>query len=157
LACTQMRRGMESAGEKVVVRFQASLPDPRLHRLAGRCRNFELHRSLGLLLQDDGAAGHTVAVTDVADAQLDQIRGAQFAVDAQVERRQFAAAVLHLQVNPDRPDLLRYEGDLLSNQLPLVPRDTGVSGVHAFHDELLVLSRVTRKRHTGCPRSKRGA
>jgi len=79
-------------------------------------------------------------VADIADAQLHQIASAQLAVDAQVEQRQFAAPVLHLQVRPDRPDFPGLERGLLPDELALVPR--------------LAMNGIACGTHDGLPSSK---
>jgi hypothetical protein len=45
--------------------------DPRGDRLAGLVGQLELHRLLGLVLEDDGAVRDGAAVRDIADAQRD--------------------------------------------------------------------------------------
>jgi hypothetical protein len=69
LACAQVRRFVNPAGEEVAVRPQASLFDPRPQNLSGRRCNFELDRTLRLLLQHDRPPCHPITVTHVADAQ----------------------------------------------------------------------------------------
>lgn len=49
------------------------MPDPGLHGLSGRCRDFELNWPLGLVLHDDGAGRHLVAMANVSDFQCDQV------------------------------------------------------------------------------------
>jgi uncharacterized protein (DUF2336 family) len=49
--------------------------------VSGLIRDLELHRTLSLLLHDDGARCHTLSVADIVDSQLHQITGAQLAVD----------------------------------------------------------------------------
>jgi hypothetical protein len=72
-------------GEQEAVRVQPGRLDPRFQRLAGRRRDLELDRPLGLLLKHHCARGQPVTVAHVADAQLDQVAGAQLAVDPQIE------------------------------------------------------------------------
>jgi hypothetical protein len=48
---------------------------------------FEMNRTLGLLLYDDGAIPHTPARNQIADANFDHITAAQFAIDSKVEQR----------------------------------------------------------------------
>jgi hypothetical protein len=58
---------------------------------------------------------------DVAHPQPDEIAGAQFAVDGEVEQRQVADAALNLQVDPDSPDLVTLQRWLLARDLTSIP------------------------------------
>jgi hypothetical protein len=91
---------------------------------------------LRLVLHDDGACRHLVAMAHVPDLESDEIASAQLAVDAQVEQREFAYATHHLEADAERPDVFELEGRLLSDDLFLVPR-LARSGVSCgFHDGL---------------------
>jgi len=58
------------------------------------------------------------------------------AVDTQVEERELAYSVLHLETNSKCPDVLELERSLLADDLALVPR-LAVNGVGCgFHDGL---------------------
>ena len=57
----------------------------------------------------------------VADAQLDQVAGAQLTVNPQIEQGKLAQPALHLEPDTDCPDLLKLERCLLADELPLVP------------------------------------
>jgi len=61
-------------------------------------------------------------MTYVPDLERYEIAAAQLAVDAQVEEREFAHPVLHLEANAQRPDVLGLERCLLPDDLALVPR-----------------------------------
>ena len=63
-------------------------------------------------------------VADVADLEADQVAAAELAVDSQVEESKFADPALHLQTHSKRPNVLRLERGLLTDDLALVPRDT---------------------------------
>ena len=54
---------------------------------------------------------------DVSDAQADEIAATKLAVDGQVEHGEFANCVRILEVNADRPDVLRLAGWLLAAHL----------------------------------------
>ena len=113
---------MESAGKEEVFRLQASLLDPRLQGIPGGRRDFELDRALGLVLQDDSSRLDLIPMAYVADLQSDEIAATQLAVDAQVEQRELAHPVLHLEADAERPDFLELERGLLPHDLALVPR-----------------------------------
>ena len=81
-----------------------------------------LNWSGGFLLHDDGACRNPLAMTDVANLELDQIAGPQLAVEPQVEQRQLPDPMFDLQSDADGPYVLQLEGRLLTHQLALVPR-----------------------------------
>lgn len=87
----------------------------------GLC-DLEMHRTLGLVLHDDGACRHGFAVADVPDLESDEVAAAKLAVDAQVEQGELAHPALHLETDAQRPDVLELERRLLPDELPLVPR-----------------------------------
>jgi hypothetical protein len=99
--------------------------DPGGDRLAGLVGQLELHRLLGLVLEDDGAVRDGAAVGDIADTQRDQVAAAQLAVDREVEKSEVAQPLGELQADPDRPDLADLQRRLRAGQLALVPGRTG--------------------------------
>ena len=74
---------MEPARKQKVLRLQPGVFDPCLQGVTGGLGNLELHRSLRLVLHDDGACRHLVAVADVPDLESDEVASAQLAVDAE--------------------------------------------------------------------------
>jgi hypothetical protein len=84
--------------------------------------DLKLHRPLGLLLHDNGAGGDVTALDHIVDTKPDQIAPPQFAVDGEVEQREFSGSMIQLQSNPDGPDLLQLQWWLLAEQLAFVPR-----------------------------------
>lgn len=66
---SQVWRLMEPAWEEEVIRPQSSLLDPRRQNLSGGRRDLELHWTLRLVLQHDGACGNLLTVAHVADLQ----------------------------------------------------------------------------------------
>jgi len=124
----EMGRVVEAAREQEVLRLQRRFPDPCLHGLASGLRDLELHRALGLVLHDDGAWCHLVAMAHVPDLEGNEVASPQLAIDAQVEEREFAYAAFHLKVDAQRPDVLQLEGRLLPDDLALVPR-LAMSGI----------------------------
>jgi hypothetical protein len=60
-------------------------------------------------------------VSNVADAQADEIAAAKLTVDGQVEHGELTNGMRILEVDTDGPDVLRLERGLLADQLPLVP------------------------------------
>jgi len=86
-----------------------------------------------------------LAVAHVAHPQLHQVAGAQLAVDAEIEEREFARSLLQLQAHPDGPDLLELERGLLAHQLALVPGFPSIRGSSRVHDELLSLDAAAHR------------
>lgn len=124
-------------------------PAPRRGRLGGRSgsmsgaaavdclrSDLELNGALGLVLDDDGACGHLVAVAYVLSLEADQVASAQLTVNAEVEESQFANPALHLQPDTQGPDVLKLERSLLPDELPLVPRLAMNGIVCSTHDGL---------------------
>ena len=81
----------------------------------------KLNWPLGLTLQDDRARRDPLALAHVADPQSHQITRPQLAIDAEIKQGEFARAVLDLQPDPNRPNVLDLQRRLLSDQLALVP------------------------------------
>jgi len=96
---TKVRRPMGAARKQEVLRSQPGLLDPLLHGISSRLGDLELHGPLRLVLHDDGARCHLVAVTDVPHFQADEVTASQLAIDAEVEQRQLTHPLLHLQAN----------------------------------------------------------
>ena len=97
-----MKRVVDPAGTLEVLRFQPGQLDPGLHRVSGGWRYLELNGALGLVLDDDGACRHLVAVAHVPDLEADQVASAQLAIDAEVEEGQFPNPVFYLQPDAQR-------------------------------------------------------
>lgn len=105
---------------------------------SGLLRDFELHRALCLLLEDDRALGNMFAVCDVAHSQLDQISGSEFAIDRQIEQGQGADIARELNANPNGPDVPKSERCFLSDEFTLVPWFTMRNGCfRSVHERLL--------------------
>ena len=77
--------------------------------LSDKPGHLEMDRKLGLLLQHHRGCGQPVTVAHVADAQFDQVAGALLVVDPQIEQGKVAQAALHLEPNPNGPDLMEVE------------------------------------------------
>jgi hypothetical protein len=100
---------MDPTWKQEIVGSKAGLLDPLLNGVARRRRDLELHRTLCLLLHDDGPRGDLVAMTDVPKLQLHQVTAPELAVDAQIEQRQFPHPIRHLKADPKRPDVLQLD------------------------------------------------
>jgi hypothetical protein len=89
---------------------------------------------LGFPLNDHGPGQDLVSVRDVADAEIDEVATAQFAVDREVEHCQVSNLMRVLKLNSDGPDVLRLQRRLLTDQFAFVP---GFPVVIGFHFRLL--------------------
>ena len=103
-----------------------------------------------LLLQNDGPRCHSVAVTHVAHAQAQEIASPQFAVDAEIEQGEFSQSPLHLQANPNAPNLLQLKRRFLPYQLAFVPRGV-MMNLCRFQRDLLSVKEISL-----CARRRRG-
>jgi hypothetical protein len=72
--------------------------------------DFELHRSLCLLLHDHGARCDETSVAYIADAQLHQITGSKFAVDRKIEQGKFTRSFSNLETDLNRPISFSFKG-----------------------------------------------
>ena len=95
---------------------------PCFDGIAGWLRDFELDGPAGLFLDNDGSGGNTFAVPDVGDFDRDQVAATQLAVDCQIEQCQVAFLSSKLELDPDGPDVLPFQGRFLANEPPAVPR-----------------------------------
>ena len=64
--------------------------NPSSDRFPRRFRNLELNGPLRLLLHYDRSCGNGLAVANIAHPELNEVTGAKFAVDGQIEQSQFA-------------------------------------------------------------------
>jgi hypothetical protein len=81
----------------------------------------------GLPLSHGRPIGSVAVRGNVFDLDGDDIATAQLAVDCKIKHRKVARSPLHLQPRPDRPDVLRSQRRLGSDQLTLVPGECAVA------------------------------
>ena len=93
--------------------------DQALPRLFGK---LELHRLVGLLLNDRGAVPSRGVYHELTNAELNQVTAAQLAIDGKVKHSKVANPRLPLEVEADRPDLLRFQRWFRPDKGSLVPR-----------------------------------
>jgi hypothetical protein len=106
-----VRHGVD--GKREVLWLAPGLLDPSLQSVTGGPRDLELHRALGLVLHDEGAASYLIPMAHVPNLEGDKVASAQLAVDALVEECEFSHSMLHLEMHSQRPDVLYLEGCLL--------------------------------------------
>ncbi len=85
--------GRRTPAARISIRRVSPSGSP-VQRLAGRRRDPGLDLPLGLLLEHHCACGQPVVAAHVADAQPDQVAGAQLAVDPQIEQGEVAQVAL---------------------------------------------------------------
>ena len=85
------------------------MPNPSEDRFAGGLSDLELDGALCLLLHDDGSCCDPLTVGDIADTKLYEIAAAQFAVDGQIEQREFALAITQLEPDSNGPDIAQFK------------------------------------------------
>jgi len=101
-------------------------------------RNFELDRSLCLLLHKRRSRNYVASYADVLHLQARQIARLKLAVDRQVEHRQLTSVGRDLQPRSNRPDFSKLQRRLLAGRPPLVPRHPArAKRIKRFHDSLL--------------------
>lgn len=88
-ACILPRRqmrglGSDTTGKQEILGLQLCCPDPSQQSILGLVRDFELDRTLGLLLHHDSARGNPGPMRNVTNAQLDQVASSELAVDAEM-------------------------------------------------------------------------
>jgi hypothetical protein len=110
---------VKPTGEEAVFLLQSSLLDPRLQRIPGGLGDLELNWALGLVLHDDGARRHLVAMAHVPYPEGDEIAATQFAVDPQVEEGEFTDPPLHLESHAKCQISLSLNGAFCPTILPL--------------------------------------
>src|SRR5271168_2830927 len=101
-----MRRVRDTALEQVLVRFEMCLCNPGGNCVSGQFGYFKLYRPPGFFLHDDRTRYDAITLSDVTDAQADQIATAQFAVDCKIEHSKFACTMFKLQSGADCPYFL---------------------------------------------------
>ena len=84
-------------------------------------RHLELDGLTSLLLPDGRSVSGRAIGCHIFNSQPDQVTGAQLAVDGEIEHRQLAHEAVELQVGTNGPDLFRFQGRFLSNELAFVP------------------------------------
>lgn len=95
-----------TASEEIVANRSTSTLEPRRQRRPDIGGEFELHRTIGLLLDDDCSMANVRTRDDIADFDLDQIATAQLAIDRQVNQCLVSKATFAIKMKANRPYLL---------------------------------------------------
>jgi hypothetical protein len=121
LARAEVLASPRSAREDVIIQRAATEFQPCQNAIAGLVGQFELHRLLGLPLDDGRAVAGRAVHDQLADHQSDQVAAPELAVDRQVEHGQVAKPLLPLEMKADGPDLLAFERRFRPDEAPFVP------------------------------------
>jgi len=76
----------------------------------------------GLLLDDRRSVADLAAAENVANLKLDEIAATQLAVDRQIEQRSISDALVLILIEPNSPNIPRFEGAFGAYILSSVPR-----------------------------------
>jgi hypothetical protein len=77
------------------------------------------------------------AVIDIENPSPDKVAVAQLAIDCEIELSKVARGVSVVKVDPDGSDVIGPQRWLLSDQLALIPRDTGLIGFREGPPEMM--------------------
>jgi uncharacterized protein (DUF1778 family) len=126
LAGAQVAHVVHAAREDEIVERAAAAGEPGEQCLACLGHQLELHRSVGLLLNDSCARSQRSSCDDVADLHLDDVATAQLAVDREVEQRPVAQSSMLIEKEADCPNVARLQRPLGANHIARIPRTTRV-------------------------------
>ena len=88
--------------------------------------------------------GNAITAADIAHPQLDEAAGAQPAIDAEIKQGEVPGLRLHLQANPNSPDVPEFQRRLLADQLALVPWLPSMGGTTLYPFSSFSLRTPTR-------------
>jgi hypothetical protein len=89
---------------------------------SGLLSDFELNRSACLLLDYRRSIADRPARAHVVDFEPNEVAAPELAVNGEIEHRKISFAAFQSEPDPDRPDILRLQRALLTDQASLVPR-----------------------------------
>jgi hypothetical protein len=119
LACRQVRPLLETAREQVLTSSATEVGQPISDSASGLLGDFELNWSARFLLDYCRSVANRPARAHVVDFEPNEVAAPELAVNGQIDHREIAFAALQLEPHPDRPDVLRLPGPLLTDQRPL--------------------------------------
>lgn len=137
LASAEMPITIDPTGEDVVVHRAAPPLQPSQQAGASVWKQLELNRSACFLLHDNRSRSDLPTADKVADPHLHQVAASEFAVDRQIEQRPISQASTLIEIEPNFPNLLRFEGTLCtdgSSGIPHLPLCDGALGFRHLHD-----------------------
>src|SRR5262245_55032381 len=111
-------------GKQIVAWFLACSLHVVVDGLPRCLGQLEPHRATRFLLPDRSPVSRISTRRNVIDLERDDIATAELAVDGEIEQSEVTETTFDLELCPDRPDVLRAEWRLRSDDLALVPGDT---------------------------------
>ena len=96
---------IDAAWEGKAVDRTATTLQPREKTRASRFKQFKLHWSLGLLLDDHRPIANPAPSHQIADSNLDEVATAKLAVDRKVKQCSVSQSMLPIQHETDLPNL----------------------------------------------------
>lgn len=112
---------MEPIWPKVLWTDYQFVLHPLLDRGTRAVGNLEAHRFLCLALQDRCPLFDLTRRHHIDDFHLHQVTTAKLAVDRNVEQLEVALVLGQFKSHPDRPNMLRFQRSLLTDDASLVP------------------------------------
>ncbi len=95
----------DATGKGIVIDCSSPSLKPGKQTSSDLSRNFELHGSSSLLLDDHCPSSNVVAGDECPDFQLNQIAAAELAVDGKIEKRPISYPSFTVEEKADCPDL----------------------------------------------------
>ncbi len=117
----EVRLRLETARKQVLAPPGAEAGQPLADSASGLLRHLELDRPASLLLDHGRSIPDPPTGTLVVDFQPNEFATSELAVDGQIEHREITPALLELEPDPNRPDVLWLQGALLADQAYFVP------------------------------------
>lgn len=121
LPSAEMVSAVDATGKGIVIDCSSPSLEPGKQTSSDLGRNFELHWSSSLLLDDSRPSSDVVAGDECPDFQLYQIAAAELAVDGKIEKRPISHPSFTVEEEADRPDLALLQGLIDANLLARVP------------------------------------
>ncbi len=103
-------------GEGVVANRAAAMLQPRQGSGTRRLRQVKLVGPSSLLLHDRSLGSHPAARGKIANLDLNHVTTSRLGIDGKVEECSVAHPPLSLEPEPDRPNLLRLEEEVLGTR-----------------------------------------
>jgi hypothetical protein len=112
---------VDATGEGIVIDCSSPSLKPGKQTSSDLGRNFELHGSSSLLLDDHRPSSNILAGDECPDFQLYQIAAAELAVDGKIEKRPISHPSFTVEEKADCPYLALLQGLLDANLLARIP------------------------------------
>gem|GEM_PF-5780236 len=112
---------VDATGKGKVIDCSSPSLKPGKQTSSDLSRDFELHGSSSLLLDDHRPRSNVVAGDECPDFELYQIAAAELAVDGEIEKRTISNPSFSVEEEADCPDLALLQGLLDANLFACLP------------------------------------